>query len=203
MASNRRESIVRAVALALLAGVAAYSVLTHGSAGGSGRLTGSVAHSFQLDELNGRGPLGVAAEQGHGVILSFWATWCAACRQELPLLEEMHRELAGDDLLVLTVSDEDPATLRRFLTKRKLTLPVLLDQDGDVQAAYGVSGLPYTVVIGPTGTVVEDFVGVPDATRLFATGRRLAACAKALRDGGSPEGWCRVMPSGPAAKSGS
>jgi thiol-disulfide isomerase/thioredoxin len=110
-----------------------------------------------LSDLDGRAWT-LAALRGRPVMLNFWASWCEPCRAEMPSLDLLAARHERDGLVVLTVNFKDGVdTIRRFLDAVPLTLPVLLDRDGAVARAWGVSVLPTTLLIDrhgqPRGTV--------------------------------------------------
>lgn len=121
---------------------------------------GSAAPPFRLVSLAG-GEGDLAALRGKVVVLNFWATWCPPCVAEMPSLERLHRTLGPEGLAVVTVStDEDEAELRRFVSGRALSLPVLRDPGGRVASgAYRTTGYPETFVLDRSGVVLEHFVG--------------------------------------------
>lgn len=82
---------------------------------------------FSLVDVTGR-TWTLADLKGKRALINFWATWCIPCHRELPHLQKLHDQLAGDpDALVLTVSiDENPGLVAPFTAKRGLTLPTLL-----------------------------------------------------------------------------
>lgn len=93
-------------------------------------------------------------------LVDFWATWCGPCRMEMPVIEQIYKELAGEGLVVLAVNvAEEPDQVRSFLDKNGYTFPVLLDTDGSVATQYGASGIPTSVVINREGLVVRHMVG--------------------------------------------
>lgn len=100
-------------------------------------------------------PIDASAFQGRLVVLSFWATWCAPCRKELPRLEQLHRAYAKDGLEIVAVNfGERRLEVRRFLRANPvLTLRVALDPSKAVAKGYGVIGIPATVVLDWNGTV--------------------------------------------------
>ena len=118
------------------------------------------APAFSAVMADGR-RLSLAALRGKVVLLTFWATWCQPCRDEMPLFERLHRDLGGRGLVVLGVNArEDPAPIVEFARALDLSFPLAVDPDGKVGAAYGVVGLPTTFLIGRDGRAVGRTVGV-------------------------------------------
>ena len=92
-------------------------------------------------------------------LISFWTTWCAPCREELPELNRL-RDRYGDRLQLLAINvKESPKRVQRFLDKVNLNYPVLLDKEGVVARAYKMRGLPYIFIIDADGIVREDILG--------------------------------------------
>ncbi|MCC2770676.1 TlpA family protein disulfide reductase, partial [Parabacteroides distasonis] len=71
--------------------------------------------------------------RGKVVFLNFWATWCIPCRQEMPSMEKLHRELKEHGLEVVAVNlREAQREVRKFVDELDLTFTILLDKDGSV-----------------------------------------------------------------------
>lgn len=106
------------------------------------------------------GGLSMADFRGKVVLVNFWASWCAECRPEMPVLERLHREFGRQGLAVVGINArEDAAKVRRYATQLRLTFPLVLDVEGRINAQYGVIGLPTTFVIGRNGRAVAFAVG--------------------------------------------
>jgi thiol-disulfide isomerase/thioredoxin len=106
------------------------------------------------------GGLSIADFRGKVVLVNFWASWCAECRPEMPVLERLHRELGRQGLAVVGINAREGAgTVRRYATELGLTFPLVLDVEGRINAQYGVIGLPTTFVIGRNGRAVAFAVG--------------------------------------------
>ena len=109
-------------------------------------------------ELGGKG-VKVAHSAGKVTVVSFWASWCAPCRRELPLLEGLQR--AGWGRVQVVAVNIDERENFRPLARRlaSLALKVTHDDGNRVQEAYGVKGIPHTVVIGRDGRVLLVVLG--------------------------------------------
>ena len=144
-------------------------------------LVGTAAPDFSLGTLAG-GTVRLSDLRGKVVLLDFWATWCAPCRESLPHLQEMGRDksLADKGLVVLAVNaQEDPAQVAAFVRQKGFTFTVPMDPQATAAAAYHVYGLPATVVVGRDGKVAKIFVSYgPDNPAEIK-----AAVEKALAEG--------------------
>ena len=99
------------------------------------------------------------------IVLNFWATWCAPCRKEMPMLSELQTELGGSDFEVITIATgkNDPAAMARFFAEIGISnLPLHTDANSAVAREMGVLGLPATVLIARDGTEVARLLGDAD-----------------------------------------
>ena len=111
-----------------------------------------------LDAEDGEHSL--ADYKGKWVVLNFWATWCAPCRQEMPSLERL--QTAMPDLAVVPVATGRNAVegIKRFFEEAGVkTLPILRDPKSDLARGMGVMGLPVTVILNPEGQDVARLIG--------------------------------------------
>ena len=113
------------------------------------------APDFSLEDLSGR-RLGLKDLRGKVVFVNFWATWCVPCRQEMPTMEKIHRELKEQGLEVVAINvSESKKEVRRFFDELGLTFISLLDKDGKVSEEYGAWAIPLSYFINRKG----EFVG--------------------------------------------
>jgi thiol-disulfide isomerase/thioredoxin len=102
----------------------------------------------------------IAQYRGKVVLLDFWASWCGPCRRALPSLKRLQAVYGSEDLVVISVSeDDDEATWRTFVANNRMTWPQRFDADGSIQNQYGVDALPTYVLIGRDGSVLQTIVG--------------------------------------------
>jgi cytochrome c biogenesis protein CcmG, thiol:disulfide interchange protein DsbE len=137
------------------------------------------APDFTLERLDRDGELTLSSLQGRGVVLNFWASWCAPCKDEAPFLEQIWREHRDRGLVVVGYDAQDfRRDARGFMRRFNLTFPVVYDGPGDRLSSYGVTGFPETFVLDREGKVVEAFVGAVDSAEDRA--RLQAAVDRAL-----------------------
>jgi thiol-disulfide isomerase/thioredoxin len=109
-------------------------------------------------------PVDLAAFKGKPVILNLWASWCGPCKEEMPSLDRLQSELAGK-LAVVAVSEDLGGAKAALPFFDKLKLPALkpyLDPKNAVSEAFGVRGLPTSIVIDKDGNVVGTVEGKAD-----------------------------------------
>jgi peroxiredoxin len=121
--------------------------------------TGSKAPSFRLNDTYGTA---VAMEDfaGKVVLLNFWATWCASCREELPEFDRLYAKYRHDGFMVIGISvDSSDDRVATFLRKTPVAFPIVVDRNGDIASAYRFSGLPAGYLIGRDGNIKKQFMG--------------------------------------------
>ena len=122
---------------------------------------GQPAPDFILQDLSGRS-WRLSDQRGKVVFLNFWATWCPPCREEMPAMEALHREMELKDrpFQMLTIlSNDDPGQAARFADKLNITFPILTDPVSNASQAYGLTGVPETFIIDAKGILREKFIG--------------------------------------------
>ena len=124
--------------------------------------SGGPAPALDLMGLDGR-PYRLADLRGKVVLINFWATWCAPCREEMPSIERLTERLAERSFVVLAVNLDEPATrIRKFLSQTSLHLTVLLDPGRQAARAWNARILPASFVIGPDGVIRYSVIGEID-----------------------------------------
>ena len=94
------------------------------------------------------------------VLVDFWASWCGPCRLSFPWMEQMHRRYHAQGLEIIAVNlDEDRKLADRFLSRYTSSFLVGFDSAGTTPLAYGVKGMPSSVIIDHDGLIVAHHVG--------------------------------------------
>ena len=121
---------------------------------------GDVAPDFTVEMLDGK-KVTLSSLRGKVVLVSFWATWCPPCRQEMSHMQEgVIDRFAGSDLVVLPISrGEKRETVEKFIEKMGYGFPVGLDADQSIYSKYASNYVPRSVVINREGEVVYVAVG--------------------------------------------
>ncbi len=150
-----RRALLPIATLAILSAGALWYQQTTGRA--RGRFP---APDFVARDLQGK-PTRLSELRGKVVFLNLWATWCAPCREEMPSLEMLQRDMAGMDFVILAVSEDATGAeaVKPYVDEFGFTFPILLSPDGAVGRKYGITGYPETFIIDKTGQVVVHHVG--------------------------------------------
>lgn len=120
------------------------------------------APDFMATLVEGR-DFHLAAQRGKVVFINFWATWCLPCRAEMPMMERLWRRHRAHSFAMLAVSiDSAPSTVPPFIAQQGFTFPVTLDAGQELARAYGLRGLPMSVIVDPAGNVAALAIGPRD-----------------------------------------
>jgi len=119
----------------------------------------------QFELADGAGTATLAEYRGKFVLLNFWATWCAPCRKEMPMLSALQAEFGGENFSVLTLATgrNSPVGIQKFFDEIGVTnLPRHQDPKQAVARDMAVLGLPITVILNPQGQEIARLRGDAD-----------------------------------------
>jgi thiol-disulfide isomerase/thioredoxin len=185
--SSRREVTRRRAIAALAVGVCVASIPVATARSQQPEVPAFSSGPYQFRELLPRrelpsiilfglagGAMNLASLKGNPIILNFWATWCAACRTELPILDRLQERLGDTGLHVLAVSQdrgERPAIDRYVKALKLRSLSLFWDPHGDVafadrsnrrKAPFALYGMPISYAIARSGRIVGYMPGAAD-----------------------------------------
>lgn len=114
-----------------------------------------VAPNFTLQTLDGE-TVRLSELRGKPVVINFWSTWCVPCRQEHPVLQKAP-DLYPEVTFVGIVYQDEARKAKAYLKRDPVKYDQLMDPDGKVAIAYGVTGVPETYFVSPEGRIVRKF----------------------------------------------
>lgn len=147
---------------------------------------GKAAPTFTLKDINGKS-FDLSDRLGKDVVVvNFFATWCAPCQAELPILQRLHESYGGKGLSVVVVSIDDPKSaskVKPLIREQKYTFPVLLDTQTKVVSLYNPKKvIPFSAIIDRDGNIHAQKFGFQpgDETKLEEDLKALMAAGTEL-----------------------
>ena len=122
-------------------------------------------------------PQSVEQWRGKVVVVNFWATWCAPCREEIPMLLKLQEKYGGRGLQLVGIAIDQAEKVRPYAAEMGMNFPVLLASAEGIELTRQLGNragvLPYTIVLGRDGQIASREVGVLKETRIEALLSRL------------------------------
>ena len=132
------------------------------------------APEFMLKNLVGD-TVALNTFQGKTILLNFWATWCLPCKEELPAMQKLYKELGSSGLEVVAISIDrgNSDRVKKYIDQYNLTFPILLDPGQEVRKSYFIMGLPTSYLIGADGRLKGFISGArewdnPSSIKMFS-----------------------------------
>jgi len=120
-----------------------------------------MAPPFAITAIDGR-HISMDDLQGKVVLVDFWATWCAPCREALPHIREVAKKFQGQPLVILSVSlDTDEQKWKDFIAKNEMSWPQYRDGGftGPIARSFSVTAIPHTFTIDTDGVLQDEHIG--------------------------------------------
>lgn len=167
MSPGRRDALI-------LVGVAAGAAAVGGVVGALVLQSGSGAANLlasRFADLSGQ-PRRLVEWRGKALLVNFWATWCAPCREEIPLLDAAQQQFSTRGLQVVGIAIDNAVNVREYAASVKMDYPVLLADSSAVELMRSLGntsgGLPFTVLLDRSGRLADRRLGPYSATELRA-----------------------------------
>lgn len=167
---NKNTATAVALAVILFAGIAGYIVTSQdrglqapaAQPAPPSQGSSTTPLDFSLQDIDGN--LRQLSEwQGKGRLINFWATWCAPCRREIPLLKATQEKYASEDVQVIGIAVDFQEEVEAYAVEAQFNYPILVGQEDAMAAAEqsGVEfiGLPFTMIVSPGGELLNTHVG--------------------------------------------
>lgn len=125
---------------------------------------GVTAPAFEVTDPASGKKLDLSAFRGKVIFINFWATWCPPCREELPAIDSLFKELAFDPgfAMVTILYNDSPETAKEMLRSMGLTIPVYSDAGGISARNYELTGVPETYLVDKKGILRKRVIGALD-----------------------------------------
>lgn len=134
----------------------------YASTGGKAHTPVTRLYGMTFNDAAGK-PQALSQWQGKTLLVNFWAPWCAPCVREMPELDALAREMAAKKVAVIGIGIDSPTNIAQFAGKFKISYPLYVAgmEGTDLARELGNSqgGLPFTVLIGPDGSVRKTYLG--------------------------------------------
>jgi thiol-disulfide isomerase/thioredoxin len=159
--------------LFLLAAVLSVAGCSGGAAPGAASKE-IVAPPFTLLDLQGN-EVSLADLRGEVVLIDFWATWCAPCKEEIPMMNELQQSYGDAGFRILAISDESADIVSDFVKVKPMNYTNLVgpEEYEEIATRYGVFSLPTAFLVDGEGRVVMDFRGTKSRKALEGKIREL------------------------------
>lgn len=126
--------------------------------------TGFTAPDFSLPALDGGSGFNLHENRGKVMVVNFWASWCPPCRAEMPDMQQVQALYSQDEVLIIPVNvltQDNLNEVVRFVDQIDFSLPVYLDEKGEVNRTYRISAMPTTFFIDKDLKIAKVVSGGP------------------------------------------
>jgi peroxiredoxin len=118
---------------------------------------GAIAAEFTLSDVHGE-KVSLSDTAGQIRLIDFWATWCAPCREEVPMFKDLHQLYGERGFTIIAISDESEKIIKEFVAEHEIAYTNLVDP-GEVSTRYEIISLPTAFLVDGQGRIVETLRG--------------------------------------------
>jgi thiol-disulfide isomerase/thioredoxin len=116
--------------------------------------------AFELEEVITGSPIASSAFKGKSLLVTFWATWCPPCVQEIPSLIKLQNEYSSNGFSVVAISvDQEKDVVQKMVNRKEINYPVMMADKSVTRDFGGVYGIPTSFLVSKKGTVVKRYSG--------------------------------------------
>ncbi len=131
---------------------------------------GNAAPDFELTTLDGTS-VKLSDYKGKKVILTFWATWCPPCKDEMPLMQNFYEKYKENGIEIVAVNltnlDKGQKVIETFVKNNRITFQIPLDKDGRVGGIYQILSIPTSYFIDSRGIITNKVIGPMDEEMMY------------------------------------
>lgn len=139
-------------------------------------MTGATLYALALPDAEGREQK-LAQWRGKVLVVNFWATWCAPCREEMPEFVKAQNELGGRGLQFVGIAVDDAGKVKTYVDEVGLNYPALVGGFGAIELSKGfgntIMALPFTIVVDRAGNIAHTQLGPLPPAKLKALAAKL------------------------------
>ena len=116
--------------------------------------------SFELEDVVTGAPIASTSFAGKSLLITFWATWCPPCIQEIPNLIKLQNEYSANGFSVVAISvDQEKGVVQKMVNRKEINYPVMMADKAVTRDFGGVFGIPTSFLVSKKGTVVKRYSG--------------------------------------------
>jgi thiol-disulfide isomerase/thioredoxin len=116
--------------------------------------------SFELEDVVTGDPIASSRFEGKSLLITFWATWCPPCIQEIPNLIKLQNEYGTTGFSVVAISvDQEKGVVQKMVNRKEINYPVMMADKSVTRDFGGVYGIPTSFLVSKKGTVVKKYSG--------------------------------------------
>ena len=115
---------------------------------------------FELEDVVTGDPIASSSFEGKSLLITFWATWCPPCIQEIPNLIKLQNEYEATGFSVVAISvDQEKRVVQKMVDRKEINYPVMMADKSVTRDFGGVYGIPTSFLVSKKGTVVKKYSG--------------------------------------------